>query len=131
MKPSTPSREARAAAADMVAMLDSSFLRALTDSSRLEVLRVLMLEGTSNIAALAEHLPQDRSVISRHLKALEDAGIVKSEWKGRERFFSLDGERFVSTLEQIAVRARAQMMRCCPPAPEVVPASALRKKRKE
>jgi DNA-binding transcriptional ArsR family regulator len=129
MKPGSPTRDARAAAAEMVAMLDSPFLRALTDSSRLEVLRVLMLEGTSNIRALAEHLPQDRSVISRHLKSLEDAGIVKSEWRGRERLFSLDGERFVSTLEDIAAKARAQMQRCCPPSETIVPASALKKKR--
>ncbi|MBL8681982.1 MAG: winged helix-turn-helix transcriptional regulator [Myxococcales bacterium] len=129
MKQPSPSRDARAAANEMVAMLDSPFLRALTDASRLEVLRVLMLEGTSNIATLAEQLPQDRSVISRHLKALEDAGIVRSEWRGRERWFSLNGERFVSTLESIAAKAREQLARCCPPSDAVVPAATLRKKR--
>lgn len=129
MKQSSPTREARAAAAEMVAMLDSPFLRALTDPSRLEVLRALMLQGTSNIAALAEQLPLDRSVISRHLKALEDAKIVKSEWRGRDRLFSVDGEHFVSTLESIATKAREQFARCCPPSSELVPASTLRKKR--
>lgn len=125
----SPTRDARAAATELITMLDSPFLRALTDPSRLDVLRALMLEGTSNIASLAGQLPLDRSVISRHLKALEEAGIVRSEWRGRERLFSLDGERFVSTLEEIAQKARAQLTRCCAPAEPLLPASALRKRR--
>ncbi len=131
MKAPSHSREARAAAAEMVAMLDSAFIRALADPSRLEVLRVLLLEGSGNIGALAEHLPQDRSVISRHLKVLEDAGIVKSEWKGRERLFSLNGEHFIATLEHIAARARAQMSLCCPPPAELIPARSLKRAKKK
>jgi len=129
MKPSPPPREARAAAAELVALLDSPFLRALTEPARLEVLRVLLLEGAGSIGTLADQLPQDRSVISRHLRVLEEAGIVKSSWRGRERIYALDGEQFVGTLELIAASARAQMTRCCPPAP-LIPAASLGRGRK-
>lgn len=107
--------EVEAAAAEMVGLLDSEFLRALAEPARREVLRVLLLDGPSRITDLADQLPQDRSVISRHLRVLEDAGIVTSTWKGRERIYSLDGPAFVNTLEHMVTRARAQMALCCPP----------------
>lgn len=105
----------RAAAQGVVDLLDSTFLRALTEASRLEVLRVLLLTGTSSIRELAVQLPQDRSVISRHLQVLESAGIVKSEWRGRDRLYTLDGQTCLANLERIAASARIQIARCCPP----------------
>ena len=116
----------RAAAQGVVELLDSSFLRALTEASRLEVLRVLLLTGTSSIRELAVQLPQDRSVISRHLQVLESAGIVKSQWRGRDRLYTLDGQTCLANLERIAASARIQIARCCPPevtARQAVPAS--------
>ena len=105
----------RVAAQGVVELLDSAFLRALTEASRLEVLRVLLLTGTSRIGELAAQLPQDRSVISRHLQVLESAGIVKSEWRGRDRLYTLDGQTCLANLERIAASARIQIARCCPP----------------
>ncbi len=105
----------RAAAQGVVELLDSAFLRALTEASRLEVLRVLLLTGTSSIGELAAQLPQDRSVISRHLQVLESAGLVQSEWRGRDRLYTLDGQTCLANLERIAASARIQIARCCPP----------------
>ncbi len=105
----------RAAAQGVVELLDSAFLRALTEASRLEVLRVLLLTGTSSIGELAAQLPQDRSVISRHLQVLESAGIVKSAWRGRDRLYTLDGQTCLANLERIAASARIQIARCCAP----------------
>jgi DNA-binding transcriptional ArsR family regulator len=62
----------------MMEVLNSAFLRALTEPARLELLRVLLLHGPADVATIASHLPQDRSVISRHLKVLEQAGVVES-----------------------------------------------------
>ncbi|HPH70580.1 MAG TPA: helix-turn-helix transcriptional regulator [Kofleriaceae bacterium] len=119
-KPSTkaaaqPTPAMRAAAEAIVGLLDSAFLRALTEASRLEVLRILLLTGTASIRELAAQLPQDRSVISRHLQVLETAGIVKSTWRGRDRLYTLDGQTCLATLEHIAASARTQIALCCPP----------------
>ena len=114
----------RAAAQGVVELLDSAFLRALTEASRLEVLRVLLLTGTSSIGELAAQLPQDRSVISRHLQVLESAGIVKSTWRGRDRLYTLDGQTCLANLERIAASARIQIARCCPPEATVHAANA-------
>lgn len=109
------SREA--ASRRLVAVLDSPFLRALTEPARLDLLRVLLLRGPANIGTLAGHLPQDRSVISRHLKVLEQAGIVKAEKQGRERVYEIDGPGFIGTFEHILVQARKLAASCCPAPP--------------
>lgn len=116
------------AAARMVEILDSPFLRTLTEPARLEILRVLLVSGPGDIASIAARLPQDRSVISRHLKTLEDAGIVRGEQKGRQRIYDLDGVNFITTLERILAETRALATICCPPAAEVVPVARLKRR---
>ena len=102
------------AAAELVAILDSAFLRALTEPARLELLRVMLLHGPADIGTLAGHLPQDRSVISRHLGVLERAGIVTARSEGRRRIYALDGTAFVRTLESILGTTRRLVDICCP-----------------
>jgi DNA-binding transcriptional ArsR family regulator len=127
MKSVVPSRDR--AAARMVEILDSPFLRALTEPARLEVLRVLLLHGPADIGTIAERLPQDRSVISRHLKTLEDAGVVRGQREGRHRIYEIDGPAFVTTLEQILGEVRTAAAICCPPTTsDVVPASRLKRR---
>jgi DNA-binding transcriptional ArsR family regulator len=114
------------AAAKVIDVLDSPFLRALTEPARLEVLRVLLVHGPGDIAAIAEKLPQDRSVISRHLKVLEDAEIVRGHRDGRHRIYTIDGVKMLSTLGNILGEMRGVAAVCCPPID--VPASSLRRK---
>ncbi|MFY0569370.1 ArsR/SmtB family transcription factor [Archangium lansingense] len=106
---------------DIMEVLDSDFLRALTERARLEILRVLLLHGASDVTSIASHLPQERSVISRHLKVLEDAGIVRVTPQGRQRIYSLDPMKFLATLEAITARVRAAVPDCCPLPPEPPP----------
>lgn len=113
------------AAARIVELLDSPLLRALTEPARLEVLRVLLVHGSSDIATIAEHLPQDRSVISRHLKTLEDAGILRRHREGRRVIYGIDGG-FVLQLERIVSEAKALAPACCP-----APVAARRATRQE
>ena len=101
------------AAARIVELLDSPLLRALAEPARLEVLRVLLVHGSSDIATIAEHLPQDRSVISRHLKTLEDAGILRHQREGRRVIYGIDGS-FVIALERIVSEAKSLAPACCP-----------------
>ncbi len=99
----------------LISPLDSTFLKALTEPARLEILKLLLVRGPANIETLAGHLPQDRSVISRHLAVLHRAGIVRSERKGRERIHAVDGPGIVAALERILEQAKAIMACCCPP----------------
>lgn len=110
------SQDARSRSVDeLVGLLDSDFLRALTEPSRLELLKVLMRSGPADVGAIASHLPQDRSVVSRHLKLLSDAGIVRSRRDGRHRIYEVDGASFIASFERVLGRARALAEVCCPP----------------
>ena len=100
---------------DLISALDSAFLRALTEPARLQILKLLLVRGPANIETLAGLLPQDRSVISRHLAVLHRAGMVGTERKGRDRIHSVDGPGIVAALERILAQAKAIMAGCCPP----------------
>lgn len=103
------------AAARIVELLDSPLLRALAEPARLDVMRVLLVQGAGDIASIAEALPQDRSVISRHLKTLQEAGIVRRHREGRHVIYEIDGGSFIAALEAIVSEAKQLAPRCCPP----------------
>jgi DNA-binding transcriptional ArsR family regulator len=58
---------------------------ALADPTRRELLRRLTDEGPITPTELAADLPISRQAVSKHLSALSDAGLVRSEPHGRER----------------------------------------------
>ncbi len=104
-----------AASAKLVEVLDSSFLRALAEPSRIEILKVLLERGPSDVGAIAARVPQERSVVSRHLKVLLDAGIVAGERRGRHRVYGIDGQAILARFERILAEARSIAALCCPP----------------
>ncbi|OUS24535.1 hypothetical protein A9Q99_24375 [Gammaproteobacteria bacterium 45_16_T64] len=88
-----------------LANIDSGFVKALAEPARLEIIKLLILHGASDVKSLAEHMPQDRSVISRHLTMMKQAGIVSAHKEGRHVVYSIDGsatleksERLVNTI---------------------------------
>jgi DNA-binding transcriptional ArsR family regulator len=98
----------------LVDALDDPLLKALSDPTRCLLVRTLAELGPSDIATIAEGYPQDRSVISRHLKVLHDAGVVRSSKDGRHVVYALDGPRLVRKLEGILAIAKAVVAGCCP-----------------
>ncbi len=114
------------AAARMVELLDAPFLRALTEPARLAVLRVLLVRGPSDIGEIASTLPQHRSVISRHLRTLEEVGVVRGDRDGRRHVYTIDGAAFMAGLERVVRETRALAPICCPPVARKAPAGARR-----
>jgi len=110
----TPSRQDRAAQR-VVEALDSDFLRALAEPARVEILKLLVLHGPSDISEIAARLPQDRSVLSRHLQTLLRAGVVKCAKDGRRRIYNLQGSAFVGRLDEMLSSVRGLVALCCPP----------------
>jgi DNA-binding transcriptional ArsR family regulator len=62
---------------------------ALADPTRREVIRSLSERGPSTLAELASRMPVTRQAVSKHLVALEEAGLVVSSAEGRGRRFRL------------------------------------------
>jgi DNA-binding transcriptional ArsR family regulator len=66
---------------------------ALGDTTRLGLLGRLSADGPLSISHLSEGTGVTRQAITRHLDALERVGLVRDDWHGRERVFSLDAKR--------------------------------------
>ena len=104
----------RRAARELDAILEAKVFRALCEPVRIEILKRLTLQGRSDVAAIAAHVPQDRSVVSRHLAQLHHAGFLRREKVGRNVFFEMDGPAVVAELEKVLSRFRAVVPLCCP-----------------
>ena len=66
---------------------------ALGDETRLRIVSRLGERGRLSIVTLTEGTRVTRQAISKHLRVLEDAGLVRSARRGRENIFELDVER--------------------------------------
>lgn len=81
--------------------IDSDFVKALAEPVRIEIFKWLIVNGESDVKSLAEKMPQDRSVISRHMAMMEKAGLLTGRKKGRHKLYSVDGERSLKKAEQL------------------------------
>jgi DNA-binding transcriptional ArsR family regulator len=94
---------------------DSKFFKSLSEPVRQRLIKYLMLNGRSDIGTIAKHLPQDRSVISRHLRLMQEAGILICEKEGRFVYYGINGKEFLAKLESLVDQIRACIPICCPP----------------
>lgn len=97
-----------------IGVLDTRFLKALTDLTRVQILKKLILMGTCDVGTIAAGLSQDRSVISRHLLTLEQARITRSRKIGRRVFHDVDGPYVVEKVS-IILDALGPMAELCIP----------------
>ena len=104
----------KAMAEAAIAVLDTRFLKALTDVTRVQIVKKLILLGTCDVSTIAAGLSQDRSVISRHLGTLEQARITRSRKVGRRVFHSIDGPYVVEKVTLI-LEALGPMAELCIP----------------
>jgi DNA-binding transcriptional ArsR family regulator len=64
---------------------------ALGDPQRRAILRLLG-EGERSVGDLAADLPISRPAVSRHLRVLREAGLVREEPRGTRRIYALQAE---------------------------------------
>lgn len=110
MKPATTRAEAADACLEV---LDADFFRALCEPARLAIFRQLIVLGKADVATIAAAMPQDRSVIARHLQVLERASVVRGHAQGRHTFYEIDGTAVVSRMEQMVGLLRTLVPLCC------------------
>ena len=94
--------------------LDGASFKALCEPSRVAVLKRVMQLGRADIGEIAEALPQERSVVSRHLQVLLEAGIVRGNKVSRQMFYEVDGPAVVTRLEAILQHMKSLAPFCCP-----------------
>jgi len=66
---------------------------ALGDGTRLRLVTRLSDDGPLSIARLSDGTGVTRQAITKHLKALADAGVVRGKRRGRERIWELQTKR--------------------------------------
>jgi DNA-binding transcriptional ArsR family regulator len=74
---------------------------ALGDETRLRLVSRLSMEGPLSIRDLSDNAKISRQAITKHLQLLSDAGLVKDEWRGRERVFELEKKRVEKAREAL------------------------------
>jgi len=93
---------------------------ALSASDRLEILEFLR-EGEKCVCEIVPHLNLIQPVVSRHLKILKDAGLIRCRKDGTKRMYSIVDKRVHNpvdalTPEVVAVLQKevVQQMACSP-----------------
>jgi DNA-binding transcriptional ArsR family regulator len=69
--------------------MDAVF-KALADPTRRSLLDALFTEDGQTLSALEQRLPMTRFGVMKHLKVLEEAGLVVARKRGREKFHFLN-----------------------------------------
>ncbi len=70
----------------------AEIFQALGDATRLTIVIQLARGGGRSIAELTEGTGLTRQAVTKHLRVLEEAGVVDSRTQGREKLYELDGE---------------------------------------
>jgi len=95
--------------------MDAVF-RALADASRRELLDRLRADNGQTLGELCRRLAMTRQAVSKHLAILEDANLVATVRRGREKLHYLNpvpihdiGERWIGKFERGRLQALSDM----------------------
>ena len=68
----------------------SSLLKAVSDTTRRALLTQLCQQGATRVTDLADHYAMSLNAISKHIKVLEAAGLVKRTTMGRNHLIEAE-----------------------------------------
>jgi DNA-binding transcriptional ArsR family regulator len=95
--------------------LDKVF-KALADASRRQLLDRLRADNGQTLGQLCQHLEMSRQAVTKHLKLLEEAGLVVTIWRGREKLHYLNpvpihqiADRWIDKYERGRLRVLAEL----------------------
>lgn len=75
---------------------------ALGDPTRLRIVARLSGDGPSSIAQLTDAVDVSRQAVSKHLRVLEDVGLIDSTFEGRERIVRMRPARLEDARAHLA-----------------------------
>lgn len=86
--------------------------KALADASRRLLLDRLRSQNGLTLGELCRHLDMTRQAVTKHLKLLEEANLVVTRWRGREKLHYLNpvpiqeiASRWIGNYEQPRLQA--------------------------
>ena len=78
-------------------------LAALGDETRLGLIAQLCEQSPCSISQLAARAPITRQAITKHLRVLEEAGLVRGRMSGRECLFVLEPKPLLEVRDYLAL----------------------------
>lgn len=95
--------------------MDAVF-KALADASRRKLLDELHKTNGQTLSELCEHLDMTRQAVTKHLVLLEEANLVATVWRGREKLHYLNPvplqeiyERWIGKYERHRLQALSDL----------------------
>jgi ArsR family transcriptional regulator, arsenate/arsenite/antimonite-responsive transcriptional repressor len=89
---------------------------ALSDETRVEIVKRLAAEGERCVCDLQDAMDAGQSRLSFHLRVLKDAGIVEDRREGRWSYYALVPSAFddaAEILKELKPRTRRLNVKCC------------------
>ncbi len=90
--------------------------KALADPGRRLLLDRLHADNGQTLSQLCQHLDMTRQAVTKHLKLLEEANLVVTIWRGREKLHYLNpvpiheiAERWIGKYERGRLRVLAEL----------------------
>ena len=77
----------------MTKLQESDVYQAIADATRRELLLRLAQEGERSVSDLLEPYSISQPAISKHLRILREAGLVRSRKEGRARLYALEADK--------------------------------------
>ena len=112
-RPATPRHAARCCG-PIDDLLDPTLFKALCDPTRAKLLACLVKCGRGcSVGEVAEGSSVDLSVVSRHLRTLEAAGVLEAERIGRTVLYAVRFDDVVASLRSLADAIEALAPSAC------------------
>ncbi|WP_127533614.1 ArsR/SmtB family transcription factor [Paenibacillus kobensis] len=77
---------------------------ALGDPNRQDIIMKLAERGRLNVNQITEMIALSRPAVSHHLKILREAGILKADKLGKEKFYYLNLEHVMTEIKELFAR---------------------------
>jgi DNA-binding transcriptional ArsR family regulator len=91
-------------------MAASALHAALGDPTREAIVR-LLAEGERSVGEIAERLPVSRPAVSKHLRLLEGAGLVRFRSEGTRNVYALDPDALAALRDEVDALWRTALAR--------------------
>jgi DNA-binding transcriptional ArsR family regulator len=97
--------------------MDAVF-RALADPNRRQLLDSLHARNGQTLGELCEQIDMTRQAVTKHLAILEEANLIATLWRGREKLHYLNpvpiheiADRWIGKYERVRLRALSDLKR--------------------
>lgn len=82
--------------------------RALSEAIRLRILQILQ-NGETSVSALVEKVGSTQPNVSKHLKVLQDVGLVKRRQVGTSAYYSIADQMVFELCEMVCSKLRDRL----------------------